>query len=111
MMCLPESDYLTAEELYSRFKADPPMVIDDALAELMSEDKQFLICVNQSDDDFIVATSYQVIKKHLKKLTDANGYSLTFHDLRHLNASVMLMLGIPDTRHPGQVCDGTRRLV
>lgn len=46
MMCLPESDYLTAEELYSRFKADPPMVIDDALAELMSEDKQFLICVN-----------------------------------------------------------------
>ena len=51
---------------------------------------------HQSDDDFIVAKSYQVIKKHLKKLTDANGYSLTFHDLRHLNASVMLMLGVPD---------------
>ena len=46
MMCLPESDYLTAEELYSHFKADPPMVIDDAIAELMSEDKKLLICVN-----------------------------------------------------------------
>ena len=45
MMCPPESDYLTAEELYSRFKADPPMVIDDALAELTSEDRQYLICV------------------------------------------------------------------
>ena len=37
-----------------------------------------------------------IIRKHLKKLADANGYTLTFHDLRHLNASVMLMLGIPD---------------
>ena len=27
---------------------------------------------------------------------EANGFTLTFHDLRHLNASVMLMLGIPD---------------
>lgn len=46
MMYLPESDYLTAEELYCRFKADPPMLIDDALAELTSEDNQYLICVN-----------------------------------------------------------------
>ena len=25
-----------------------------------------------------------------------NGIEMSFHDLRHLNASVMLMLGIPD---------------
>ena len=25
-----------------------------------------------------------------------NGYDITYHDLRHLNASVMLMLGVPD---------------
>jgi integrase len=25
-----------------------------------------------------------------------NGIEMTFHDLRHLNASIMLMLGIPD---------------
>jgi len=31
-----------------------------------------------------------------KKLTKAYGYDLIFHQLRHLNASVMLMLGIPD---------------
>ena len=35
-------------------------------------------------------------KRRLKKLAKANGYDLTFHQLRHLNASVMLMLGIPD---------------
>ncbi len=49
-----------------------------------------------SSSDFIIQVSYQVIHGHLKKLCEENGYHMTFHDLRHLNASVMLMLGIPD---------------
>lgn len=48
------------------------------------------------EDDFIVPQNYRFITKHLKKLAAENNYSLTFHQLRHLNASVMLMLGIPD---------------
>ena len=51
---------------------------------------------HESDSDFIVPVNYQIIRKHLKKLADANGYQMTFHDLRHLNASVMLALGVPD---------------
>lgn len=51
---------------------------------------------HESEIDYIVPVNYQIIRKHLKKLAEANGYTLTFHDLRHLNASVMLMLGIPD---------------
>ena len=51
---------------------------------------------HESDADFIVPQNYQLIKKHLKKLAVKNGYQLTFHDLRHLNASIMVMLGIPD---------------
>ncbi len=31
-----------------------------------------------------------------KRLMDKNDIDITFHDLRHLNASVMLMLGVPD---------------
>ena len=49
-----------------------------------------------SDEDFIVPISYQVIRSHLTKLAQAKGYSLTFHQLRHLCASLMLSLGIPD---------------
>jgi integrase len=49
-----------------------------------------------SDEDFIVPMSYQVIRSHLTKLARAKGYSLTFHQLRHLCASLMLSLGIPD---------------
>ncbi len=51
---------------------------------------------HESEEDFIVPVNYQFICKHLRKLAKANGYQLTFHDLRHLNASVMLALGIPD---------------
>ena len=51
---------------------------------------------HQNETDFIVPQHYQTITKHLKKLADENGYELTYHDLRHLNASVMLALGIPD---------------
>ena len=51
---------------------------------------------HQSDEEFIVPMNYQVIKYHLDKLTAEHGYSLTLHDFRHLNASIMLMLGVPD---------------
>ena len=51
---------------------------------------------HESEEDFIVPMNYQFIRKHLQRLAEKNGYTLTFHDLRHLNASVMLMLGIPD---------------
>ena len=51
---------------------------------------------HESEEDFIVPQNYQLIKKHLRKLAVKNGYQLTFHDLHHLNASIMLMLGIPD---------------
>ena len=51
---------------------------------------------HESEEDFIVPVNYQIIRKHLRKLAKENGYTLTFHDLRHLNASIMLMLGIPD---------------
>ncbi|MBR3046245.1 MAG: site-specific integrase [Oscillospiraceae bacterium] len=51
---------------------------------------------HNSDEDYIVPVHYQFIRKHLKKLAKANGFTMTFHDLRHLNASVMLFLNIPD---------------
>lgn len=51
---------------------------------------------HQSDEEFIVPMNYQVIKYHLDKLTAEYGYTLTLHDFRHLNASIMLMLGVPD---------------
>lgn len=51
---------------------------------------------HESETDFIVPLGYQHIHGRFKALLKANGLDMTFHDLRHLSASVMLMLNIPD---------------
>ena len=51
---------------------------------------------HRTDDEFIIKASYCSIYHKFKRLMANNGIEMSFHDLRHLNASVMLMLGIPD---------------
>ena len=51
---------------------------------------------HENETDYIVNHGYTFIKNHFDALMDKNGIDMTFHDLRHINASVMLMLGVPD---------------
>lgn len=52
---------------------------------------------HDEETDFIVTLTAKALYHRFKRLMEKNGYDdITFHDLRHLNASVMLMLGIPD---------------
>jgi len=46
--------------------------------------------------DFIVPMSYSKIVGKFKRILIQNELEMTFHDLRHLCASVMLKLGVPD---------------
>ncbi len=48
------------------------------------------------EDGYLVTLRCDSIRKGFQRLIKKNGYDLTFHDLRHLNASVMLALGVPD---------------
>lgn len=47
-------------------------------------------------DGFIVTMLPQRIRRTFQRLLKSRGYTMTFHQLRHLNASVMLALGVPD---------------
>lgn len=48
-------------------------------------------------DDFIVDMPAQTITKKLRRYVERScGKEVTFHQLRHLNASVMLQLGVPN---------------
>lgn len=47
-------------------------------------------------EEFIVKLSGQAIYKRFVRIMAKHGVKMTFHDLRHLNASVMLALGVPD---------------
>lgn len=56
-----------------------------------------MINAQNKDTQFVINMSGQSIyKKFVKLLKDNNLPHFRFHDLRHANASIMLMLGIPD---------------
>lgn len=49
------------------------------------------------DQDRLTLLSGQAIYRRFKRLLEYNGLPpITFHDLRHINASAMLALGVPD---------------
>lgn len=53
--------------------------------------------VDKVQGDYITRRTGESIYKSFKRKMKQIGYpEATFHDLRHLNASVMLMLGVPD---------------
>lgn len=52
---------------------------------------------HENQSETIIKLSGQAIYKRYKRLLAKQGITrYTFHDLRHINASVMLMLGVPD---------------
>lgn len=54
--------------------------------------------INQVDGDVIVPIKPNTLLRTLKRLLRRAGVEeITFHDLRHVNATVMATLGVPDT--------------
>ena len=51
---------------------------------------------HDDETDFIIPRTRKSVYSKFKRLMEKNGIDMTFHSLRHLNASVMLMLGVPD---------------
>jgi len=71
-------------------KSKRDLVIPDYIFQLIENIK------HNREDEFIVTLTRKAIYSRFKRLMKKHDYDITFHDLRHLNASVMLMLGIPD---------------
>lgn len=63
----------------------------------LPERLQSLIRGLPTNQVYLTPLTGQAIYKRFSRLLDSNGIEhITFHDLRHLNASVMLALGVPD---------------
>lgn len=57
--------------------------------------------INQVDGNIIILYSANAIYKHFTRVIAKSGIShMTFYDLRHLNASVIAMLQIPEKYAP-----------
>ncbi len=51
---------------------------------------------HNSNKDFIIKMRTETARRHLQRICKANGLSIIrLHDLRHVNASIMLLLGTP----------------
>lgn len=84
-----DKQYIIKEQAKT-FESNRSLRLPDYLLELIGK-------VDFSDDDFIIADSGRAIYARFVRLLKNNGLPhMKFHDLRHLNASVMVKLGIPD---------------
>lgn len=58
---------------------------------------QALISAAPDDGEYLIPLTAKAIYSRFTRLLESKGIShMSFHDLRHMNASIMLMLGIPD---------------
>lgn len=75
------------------FKSTRQLNVPEYILHLIESSKP----EDSSPDDFVIKMTGQSIYKRFVRILEKNHLPhITFHDLRHLNASVMLMLGIPD---------------
>ena len=60
--------------------------------------KPIIELINKVDTEYIVPLSLHALSKRWARLVEKSGLEprITFHDLRHVNASVMHVLGVPE---------------
>ena len=65
--------------------------------QLMLPERIIAMIGDGQPDEYVVKLAANTIYKHFVNIIlKATGKRMTFHDLRHINASIMLALGIPD---------------
>ena len=70
---------------------------ENSLRQIYNIQPFIMDMINERSGEFITEMSGHAIYMHFKRKISSIGYpNITFHDLRHINASVMLFLGIPD---------------
>lgn len=76
---------------------DSTKTIESTRLVHLSERVRSLIAALPPEQDSLTTLSGQAIYKRFSRLLEANGIKhMTFHDLRHMDASIMLLLNIPE---------------
>lgn len=69
----------------------PPYIM-----ELIEQSPEYQDYIATGKDQLLVPLSHNQLEGRWKRLCTKNNISLPFHGLRHMNASIMLMLNIPE---------------
>lgn len=65
------------------------------LRELIENTDAYRHYLKTGKDGFIIQTDRDRIYRHWKAICREHNWDLTFHDLRHLSASIMVFVGVP----------------
>ena len=72
------------------------LVMPDFLADMVKTSEPMLEFIQTGSDGFLEPRHRSIVYRHFKSLMEDAGITMTFHNLRALNASAMLALGVPD---------------
>lgn len=70
--------------------------LPDYIMDLIRSCEVYQSYIKTGTDDYLIPDSRSRIYGRLETIGKEHGFKLSFHELRHLNASVMLMLNIPE---------------
>lgn len=70
--------------------------IPDMIMDLIAQDEGYRQYLQDGIDDYLVPLTSNQLSKRFGRLMEKHNIRLTFHGLRHLNASVMLQQNIPE---------------
>lgn len=71
-------------------------ILPEHISELVERRRDEVMAAGGDDDAFLVPGSRSQIYGRWQTICKQHGLELSFHDLRHMNASVMLALNVPE---------------
>lgn len=71
------------------------LILPDYLINMIEQLPHYKEYKNGGEDAKLIPLTRRQIANRFERLAKKNGYDLTFHGLRHLNASIMLALNVP----------------
>ena len=69
---------------------------EGSIRQIANVHKFILDMIDSRSGEYLCNMSGHAMYMHFRRKMQSLGYDITFHDLRHINASVMLFLGVPD---------------
>ena len=66
------------------------------IMRLIEETSSYQRYIKTGEDGFLIETPRPTIVHRWQRICKEHGFNMTFHDLRHMNASIMAMLNIPE---------------
>lgn len=77
-------------------KSTRNLAIPDYIMALIESTEEWQNYAETGENQPLITTTRNRIYKRWKRICDANGWDMTFHDLRAVNASIGLKLNVPD---------------